>query len=194
MAKTLKHIKRRREDPEEPRPVRSVRSRAVSVHARLGAAPAILWFLGGLVLLLWLAGTVTQIQTSEYLAQGGVQQVTGVAWGVLMQPLLLVSGQAPAQYMTSWEYGWGVEALTLVFSLALVAAYLKIYAMNPLLAKAFVLIAFILLALNSWADFNSSPGSSTLIRMLVALTIGLMVTAGLPLGVGLIEYGIEEYR
>lgn len=193
MAKTLKHIKRRREEPVEARPARRIASRAQNVHARLGAAPAILWFLGGLVLILWLSSTITQIQTSEYLAQQTNQQVNSVAWGVLLQPWLLVSGQAPHEVMTSWIYGWGVEALTLIFALALVTAYLKIYAMNPLLAKAFIIVGGVLLILNSWADFQSSPGSSTLIRILVALVVGLIVTVGLPLGLGLIERGVEEY-
>jgi hypothetical protein len=164
------------------------------MHHQLGSSPLILWFLGALVILLWLCGTVVQIQTSEYLAQGATQQVAGVAWGILMQPILMVSGQAPIGYVTSWEYGWTVEALTLIVALALTTAFGKIASVNSLLAKVFIVSAGILLILNSWADFSSSPGASELIRFLVALAVGIMVTVGLPLGLGLIERGFEEYE
>lgn len=171
-----------------------IQKKTTDVHERLGASPLILWFLGALVLLLWLCATIVQIQTSEYLAQGATQQVANVAWGVLLQPWLLVSGQAPAGLNTAWCYGWIVEVLTLVVALALTKAFSKVASMNPLLAKGFVGSAFLLLILNSWADYASSPGANPLIRFLVALAIGIVVTVGLPLGIGLIEHGIEEYR
>lgn len=187
MATKLRHKQ------QEP-PLERVRERVSSAHHRLGSAPIILFFLGGLVLVLWLSGTIVQIQTSEYLALGATQQVAGVAWSVLAQPYLMITGQAPAGVVTSWAYGWIVEVLTLVVALALTAAYVKVASMNPILAKGFLLSAGVLLVLNSWADFQSSPGASPLIRVLVALAIGLIVTVGLPLGIGLIEHGIEEYR
>jgi hypothetical protein len=164
------------------------------MHQKLGSSPLINWFLGALVLLLWLCGTVVQIQTSEYLAQGASQQVAGVAWGILWQPVEMVMGQAPITYVTSWEYGWTVEVLTLIVALALSVAFSKVASVNPLLAKIFIVAAIILLLLNSWADFASSPGSNGLIRFLVALAIAIMVTVGLPLGLGLIEHGFEEYE
>ena len=164
------------------------------MHHKLGSSPLILWFLGALVLLLWLSGTVVQIQTSEYLAQGATQQVAGVAWGILWQPILMATGQAPIQYVTSWEYGWTVEVLTLIVALAIATAFHKIATVNTILARVFVAAAVLLLILNSWADFSSSPGANDLIRFLVALAIGIMVTVGLPLGLGLIEHGFEEYE
>lgn len=191
MAKTLKHIKRRREDSH---PVREVSQRAVSAHHRLGSAPIVFFILGGLVLALWLSMSIVQIQTSEYLAQGATQQVAGVAWGVLSQPWLMITGQAPVLYVTSWGYGWTVEVLTLVVALALGVAFGKVASMNPLLARFFIGAAFVLLVLNSWADYSGSPGATPLIRFLIALAIGIMVTVGLPLGIGLIEHGISEYR
>ena len=162
------------------------------LHKKLGSSPLILFFLGGLALLLWGAASIVQIQTSEYLAMGSATRVASVAWGVLEQPWLMITGQAPVQSMTAWMYAWVVEAITLVFALALSAAVVKISAANPHLGKWFVIFGFVLIALNSWSDYSSSPGSNPVVHFLIALAIGGIVVVGLPLGVGLIEHGFEE--
>jgi hypothetical protein len=162
------------------------------LHQKLGSSPLILFFLGALSLLMWSAASLVQIQTSEYLALGLPKRVATVAWGVLMQPWLMLTGQAPASDMTAWMYAWVVEVVTLVFALALSAAVVKISAANPHLGKWFVICGFVLIALNSWADYSSSPGDNPVIHFLIALAIGGIVVVGLPLGVGLIEHGFEE--
>lgn len=161
------------------------------LHHKLGSSPIICFLLGVLALILWLAGTTVQIQTSEYLALGAQTRLAGVAWGVWLQPYLLLAGQAPIQYATAWEYAWVVELITLVFSLVLSVAVVKIASVNPHLAKWFVLGALALILLNSWADYSSSP-SGPLMQALVALAVGGIVVVGLPLGLGLIEHGVEE--
>jgi hypothetical protein len=72
------------------------------LHQKIGSSPLILFFLGILALGLWLAATVVQVQTSEYLALGNATRVAGVAWGVLTQPWLLISGQAPGDHITTY--------------------------------------------------------------------------------------------
>lgn len=162
------------------------------VHHRLGSSPLILWFLGVMVLLLWACGTIVQIQTSEYLALGSQIRVAGVSWSVFSQPYLMLIGQAPIAYVTSWMYGWIVEVVTLVFALALSVAVVKLSATNKKLANGFVVFGLALIALNGWADYSSSPGSSWLVQLLIAIALGLIVVCGLPLGIGLIEHGFEE--
>lgn len=162
-------------------------------HHQLGSSPIINWFLGALSLLLWACGTTVQIQTSEYLAQGGNAKVAGVEWAVLSQPWLMVSGQAPVANSTSWMYGWVVELITLVFALSLTVAIHKIGQANPHLSKWFVIGGALLILLNSWADYSSSPGNNPLVQFLIALAIGGIVVIGLPLGIGLIEKGFEEF-
>lgn len=161
-------------------------------HHKLGSSPLILWFLSGLTLLLWASGSVVQIQTSEYLALGSATRVAGVAWAVLTQPYLLLTGQAPIDVATSWMYGWIVELITLVFALALSTAVLKISIANPHLGKWFIIGGTSLILLNSWADYSSSPGGNPLVQALIALAIGGIVVVGLPLGLGLLEKGFEE--
>lgn len=173
--------------------VNNIKEHAGRAHKKLNHSPAIMWFLGLLVLVLWACATIVQIQTSEYLALGGSQIVHSVDWNVFAQPYLLFTGQAPLAVQTAWMYGWVVEACTLIVGLALVASFTKIGSVNVFLAKVFVGAAILLVILNSWADFTSSPGSNGLIRFLVALAIGLIVTCGLPLGIGLLEYGFELY-
>ena len=161
-------------------------------HHKLNSSPLIMFILGALVLVLWVAATVVQIQTSEYLALGNHQQVASVAWGILWQPWLMITGQAPIGSVTAWLYGWVVETITLVFALALSAAVAKISSVNTHIGRWFILAGGLLIALNSWADYSSSPGGNQLIQALIALAIGMIVTVGLPLGIGLFEYGIEE--
>jgi len=168
------------------------RERFEHVHHRLGSSPLILWFLGLLCLLLWAAGSVVQIQTSEYLALGHSTRVAGVAWAILIQPWLMLTGQAPIEFVTSWLYAWVVEVVTLVFSLALSIAVAKLAVVNPFMAKMFIVAGLILIALNAYADYSSSPGTSPLVQALIALAIGGIVVVGLPLGIGLIERGFEE--
>jgi hypothetical protein len=141
---------------------------------------------------MWAAATVVQIQTSEYLALGDQNRVAGVAWQVLIQPYLLLTGQAPLNLATAWMYGWVVETITLVFSLALSVAIVKISDANPTLGKGFVAGGILLIALNSWADYSASPGANPLVQFLIALAVGGIVVVGLPMGIGLIEHGIEE--
>lgn len=163
------------------------------VHHKLGASPLIMFLLGGLALILWLAATVVQIQTSELLALGSTSRVASVAWGVLVQPWLLITGQAPIQFATAWEYAWIVELVTLVYALALSVAVVKIATVNPHLGKWFAIGAFLLVVLNGYADYSGSPGTNMLVQFLIALALGGMVVVGLPLGVGLIEHAVEEY-
>ena len=162
------------------------------IHHKLGSSPLIMFLLGLLVLVLWLAASVVQIQTSEYLALGSTSRVAGVAWSILVQPWLMLSGQAPIQLVTSWLYAWVVEVITLVFALALSVAVVKINTVNPLLGRWFAIFGGLLILLNSWADYSSSPGNNPLVQFLIALAIGGIVVVGLPLGAGLLEHGVEE--
>jgi hypothetical protein len=141
---------------------------------------------------MWASASVVQIQTSEYLALGDTTRVATVAWAILSQPWLLVTGQAPISSATAWMYGWIVEVITLVFSLTLAVAVVKISTVNPRLGKGFVGGGLLLIALNSWSDYSASPGSNPLVQFLIALAIGGIVVVGLPLGIGLIEHGFEE--
>lgn len=163
------------------------------IHHKLGSSPLILFGLGVVAGLLWLAATIVQIQTSEYLALGSNLRVAGVTWSVLNQPYLLITGQAPIQYSTAWIYGWVVEVVTLIFALALSVAVAKIGSVNPALAKGFAVCGLILIGLNSWADYSASPGSSPMVQALIALAVGGIAVVGLPLSVGLIEKAVEEY-
>ncbi len=162
------------------------------IHKKLGSSPLISFLLGALSLLLWTCATVVQIQTSEYLAQGGVRQVTGIAYNILLQPWLMITGQAPLAFVTSWIYGWTLELITLVFALTLSAAVVKISSANPHLGRWFVPVGIFLIVMNGWADYSSSPGGNILIQGLIALVVGGIVVVGLPLGAGLVEHALEE--
>lgn len=162
------------------------------MHDRLAAMPFLFFLVGALFIVLFICGTVVQIQTSEYLASGNPGKVAGVAWSIFAQPWLMVTGQAPVQFVTAWLYAWVVEATTLVFAFALSVAVNKINSLNPGFGRWFVGIGALLIGLNGWADYSASPGVNPLVQFLLALAIGMVVVIGLPLGVGLIEHGIKE--
>lgn len=163
------------------------------LHKKLGSSPLILFFLGLLALLLWTCATIVQIQTSELLALGSAARVAGVDFNVLPQPWLLITGRAPISVVTAWCYAWIVELITLVFATALSAAVVKISSVNPHLAKFFIVGGTVLILLNGWADYSSSPGSNPVVQFLIALAIGGIVVVGLPLGIGLLEHGFEQF-
>jgi hypothetical protein len=171
---------------------RSAGGKLNRLHQQLGSSPLILFFLGAAVLFLWVCATIIQVQTSEYLALGNPTRVAGVAWAVLAQPWLMITGQAPITDATAWLYAWVVEVITLVFALALTVAIYKLSDINHHLSRGFVIGGIALLILNSWADYSASPGSNPLVQFLIALAVGGMAVVGLPLGAGLIERGIEE--
>lgn len=177
---------------EQAIPLKKVSDQFHRIHHKLGASPIISWGLGALSLILWAAASVVQIQTSEYLALQHSYRVATVEWGILMQPYLMVAGQAPVQYATAWIYAWVVELITLIFALALAVAVAKISVANPHLGKYFVIFGAVLILLNGWADYSSSPGNNQLVQFLIALAIGGIVVVGLPLGIGLIEHGFDE--
>jgi hypothetical protein len=164
------------------------------LHHKLGSSPLILFFLGGASLLLWACATTVQIQTSEYLALRTSGQIAGVQWGIIQQLWWLITGAAPVSQSTGWIYGWVVELITLVFALALSAALTKLREANPHIPSLFVIGGLLLMALNSWADYSASPGSNGIVRFLIALAIGGMAVVGLPLGIGLLEHGFEEFK
>jgi hypothetical protein len=166
--------------------------RVQNAHHRMGSSPIILFLLGALMGIITLAATIVQIQTSELLAMGNLQNVTGVSWAVLMQPWELITGTAPVGSATAWIYGWAVEVITLVFAVALSKATASISASNPHLGRWFVIGSIVLIALNSYADYSASPGNTPLIKFLIALAIALVVVCGIPITFGLFEHGARE--
>ena len=163
------------------------------MHHKLNSSPLLSFLLSALVIGIWLAASVVQIQTSEALALGSTSRVAGVSWGTLGQFVLLVTGQAPTGLATAWIYAWVVEIVTLVFAINLSVAVAKIASVNPHISKGFVFCGAALIILNSYADYSSSPGATPLMQILIALAIGGIAVVGLPLGVGLFEHGIEEF-
>lgn len=161
---------------------------------KVGTAAIVFFVLAALSLTIWLVATITQIRTSEALVLGQGHVPVQVAWGVLLQPWELLSGTAPLNSTMAYCYAWIVEVTTLVYSLALNHAVPKLSQMNSWLGKVYAGGAGLLIALNGWADYSSSPGQTPLIQVLIALGMGITVTTGLAIGIGLIERGIDEAR
>jgi hypothetical protein len=145
-----------------------------------------------LVLVVWLVSTITQIRTSEALMMGGEKVPVDVEWGVLLQPWQLLTGTAPLNLVMPWCYAWIIESLTLIWSFALEHAKGELLKTNKLLGSTYGTVTVLLIGLNGWADYNSSPGNDPLQQGLIAGAVGLMVTTGLPVGLVLLKVGLAR--
>jgi hypothetical protein len=159
-----------------------------------GVDPWLLIGLGLLVLLVWTVSTITQIRTSEALMMGGHKVPIDVEWGVLLQPWQLLTGTAPINMTMPWCYGWIIETLTLIWSLALEHAKGELGRTNKLLGSIYGTVTVLLVGLNGWADYNSSPGNDPLAQGLIAAAVGLMVTTGLPIAIVLLKAGCAKLK
>ena len=184
--------------PEEIEAIKAMRgnnSRLDRIRNALsGVDPTILVGLGCLVSLVWTVATITQIRTSEALMLGGQKVPVNVEWGVLFQPWQLLTGTAPIGLTMPWCYGWIIEVLTLIWSLALEHAKLELLKTNKLLGSIYGTVTMLLLGLNGWADYNSSPGNDPLAQGLLAAAVGLMVTTGLPVALVLLKAGMAKFK
>lgn len=159
-----------------------------------GVDPTILIGLGALVALVWAVSTITQIRTSEALMLGGQKVPVDVEWGVLLQPWQLLTGTAPIGMTMPWCYGWIIESLTLIWSLALEHAKAELFKTNKTLGSVYGTVTVLLIGLNGWADYNSSPGNDPLTQGLIAGAIGIMVTTGLPIAIVLLKTGFAKMK
>lgn len=180
--------------PEETAAIQQARrNRAQKVYDVIsGTDPWILLTLGTLVGIMWAIATVTQVRTSEMLMLSGGKVPLDVQWGVFLQPYQLITGQVPTQYMGAYAYGWFIETITLVWAWALEHAVVKMRETNAHLGKWYGIVSFALIALNSWADFNNSPGPDGLSQALMAVSIGLMSVTGLPIALVLLKAGLAK--
>lgn len=184
--------------PEEVEAIKAMRqqhSRVDKIRTALnGVDPMLLIGLGLLVGLVWTVSTITQIRTSEALILGGQKIPVDVQWGVLLQPWQLITGTAPITMTMSWCYGWIIEVLTLIWSFALEHAKVELLKTNKILGSIYSTVTMLLLGLNGWADYNSSPGNDPLVQALIAGAVGLMVTTGLPVALVLLKAGFAKMK
>src|SRR5215472_3172283 len=183
--------------PEEVADIKAMRqpSRVDKIRSALnGVDPIVLVGLGLLMLLVWTVSTITQIRTSEALMLGGQKVPVNVSWGVLLQPWQLLTGTAPIGMTMPWCYGWIIESLTLIWSYALEHAKLELLKTNKLLGSIYGTVTVLLLGLNGWADYNSSPGNDPLVQGLIAGSVGLFVTTGLPVALVLLKVGFAKMK
>jgi hypothetical protein len=180
--------------PEEVEEIKKMRQSRIQ-RARTIVSSVDPWLLVGVgagTLGLWLICSITQIRTSEALMLGGVKVPVEVAWGVLMQPYQLLTGTAPLNVVMAWSYGWCIEFLTLIWALALEHARVRLHEANKHLGKWYGLVTALLIGLNSWADYNNSPGNDPLSQALIAGAVGIMVVTGLPVGLALLKAGLAK--
>ncbi len=125
---------------------------------------------------------------------GGHRVPVNVEWGVLLQPWQLLTGVAPLDDVMPWCYAWIIEALTMIWAFALEHAKMELLKANKTLGSVYGTVTVLLIGLNGWADYNSSPGNDPLQQGLIAAAVGLMVTTGLPVGLVLLKVGLAKMK
>lgn len=160
-------------------------------YGTFSASPIILFGLAGLVLFLWSIAMVVEVRTSELLVLGeGVP--LEVPWGVFVQPWELIVGTEPMRMKLAWVYGWGLEAVELIFAFAFTHTLQALEKTNEKLSKFYWIASLVLIALNGWSNLNALPGIAPIMQFLVALLVAVIVVAFPVVGLALIEKGIEE--
>ena len=162
-------------------------------HHKLGSSPLLLMIAGAACIFFWASGIVTQILTSEFLIQGSNAHITVIPWSVVIQPWLIISSQVPVGQSTAWQYAWIVELVTIIFGMFSSHAIAALHAVNPRIVKLFIVGAIVLIVVNAISDYAGIANSSIIIKGLGALACGGWVVVGLPVGIGLIEKGVEEW-
>jgi hypothetical protein len=160
-------------------------------YGTFSASPIILFSLAGLALFLWAVAAVIEIRTSELLVLGEPVALE-VPWGVFVQPYELLAGTEPIKTKLAWVYGWGLEAVELIFAFAFNHALSALRQTNERLSKFYLVASFVLIGLNGWANLNALPGINPTMQFLVALLVAVIVVTFPVIGLALIEKGLQE--
>jgi hypothetical protein len=80
----------------------------------------------------------------------------------------------------------------MIWAFALEHAKTELLRTNKVLGSVYGTITVLLIGLNGWADYNSSPGNDPFQQGLIAGAVGLMVTTGLPVGLVLLKIGLAR--
>lgn len=119
-------------------------------QARGSSVPPIgLVVIGLLALAGWGWGNLVQMQTSEAFILGGGAIDLGFHWQLLMQPVDFLKGTLSPNMIKAATWAWGLNILLLICSVGIEHA--RIHHKH---SGWFKTGAVVLLALNSWADFQ----------------------------------------
>ena len=161
-------------------------------HRSLENSPTLCIGIGLAVLFFGIIMTCVDIATTEALVLGSSDKITGVPWSILSQPYYLFTGTYDLGRTVAYGYAWTIETIQMVFGLVLGHALAKISSVSPRLAKAFAIIGCLLIILNGVATYHAAPSANPLMQVLIAVAVGGFSVICLPLGIGLIEVGVEE--
>ncbi len=162
-------------------------------HRNVANSPILCIGIGLIALFFGILCTTVDIATTEYLATGSLDKITGIQWGIWTQPWMLVTGQIPnLTQAVGFVYAWTVETVQLIFGLVLGHALTKVHSVSSRLARGFAVIGTILILLNGVATYNAAPVANPLMQFLIAIAMGGFSIVSFPIGIGLIETGMEE--
>lgn len=180
-------------EEEELSRLARVKQQVNRYHKSIAHSPILCIGIGALALFFGILCTTVDIATTEYLATGSLDKITGVQWGIWMQPWMLVTGQIPMlSQAVGFVYAWTVETVQLIFGLVLGHALTKVHSVSPRLARGFAVIGTILIVLNGVATYNAAPVANPLMQVLMAIAMGGFSIVSFPIGIGLIETGLDE--
>jgi hypothetical protein len=118
-----------------------------ATNHRYSTVPILRLVLGVVLVSFFLLALMLQIQTSEAFLLGSSPVQLAANWGVLSQPVEVLSGQLPLDMAKAVMWGWGIELVYLVCVVGEVSVHGR-------LGGWFKTGALVLVVFNFWTDFN----------------------------------------
>ncbi len=153
-------------------------------------------FVGLLLLLFFVIGSILHIMTSEAFFLGGSStSLLSTNWQILTQPFLLATGTLPGgpnmQKAVIW--GWGIELVFLICVFGYDRLHRNVKASSRPMAKIFRAGTVLLIFFDGWSDFNyvgaaSGPWGQLGFTLITAFVVFYFGTAGFHL----VSEGLSE--
>jgi len=161
-----------------------------------GSSPLVLIIVGGLILAVFVASSLLQIQTTEaYILGGSTVSLSNANWQLFLQLPAFVSGQLSGPLAEAVAVGWGMEIITLIVSVAYEVTAHAVGASSDKLRRWYGTGAVILMALNGFTDYNyGTLSSGWLGQLLFAGVTSFIVVFGLVAGIACVERAFVEFR
>jgi len=142
----------------------------------------------------WVVCTLLQVQTTQMFVLLGTNiKLTTINWGLFQQLPQLFMGELTGDLQRAAVIGWGVEIVTLIFTVSYEVLVHAVSAANKRLGGYFGTLSLILVGLNGYTDFIAFEGNFWA-QLLYSIVVVFFTVYGLVGGIRLLEVAITDFR
>jgi hypothetical protein len=157
-----------------------------------GAVPKT--FVGGLLILFFVMGSILHISTSEAFFNHGSTVGIIANWSILQQPYDLITGKLAPNMQESVMWGWGIELVFLICVVGYETAHAHVRAASLRMSKLFRVGSVVLIFFDGWTDFQyGNIASGFWGQLAFALITAFIVFFFGTIGWHLIARGLTEW-